>query len=63
VSAISTAADSSTVVTVVDAAGGQHRIPVRVGASADGYVAVEPQGNATLSPGDRVLTGVAQQTS
>jgi peptidoglycan hydrolase-like protein with peptidoglycan-binding domain len=62
VSAVSTAADSSTVVTVVDAAGAQHRVPVSVGASADGYVAVQPQGTSTLSPGDRVLTGVAQQT-
>ncbi|MGH3302878.1 MAG: peptidoglycan-binding protein [Streptosporangiaceae bacterium] len=49
--------DGATYVTKVTARGAQVRVEVRVGVIGDGEVEVTPLGGATLSPGDRVVTG------
>ncbi|ARX84335.1 peptidoglycan-binding protein [Streptomyces alboflavus] len=56
-SAISAGADSRTTVTV-ESTGEPHRVEVRTGMSADGFVQVTPVGRAALSAGDRVVVGV-----
>ncbi|WP_312870602.1 peptidoglycan-binding domain-containing protein [Streptomyces himalayensis] len=60
VTAVSTASDGRTVVTVVAKSGTHRRTEVRTGATGDGYVEVVPVGDRTLSAGDDVLTGIRQ---
>ncbi|MDI2129205.1 peptidoglycan-binding protein [Yinghuangia seranimata] len=57
-SAVSAGADGRTVVTVLAADGGQHRVEVRPGPTGDGFVQVTPAGGGRLTPGDRVVVGV-----
>lgn len=58
VTAVSAASDGGTVVTVVEAGGGQRRVEVTTGTTGDGYVEVKPVGGAALAEGDEVVTGV-----
>ncbi|MFC7531527.1 peptidoglycan-binding protein [Actinoplanes sp. GCM10030250] len=53
-SAVSAAADGSTVVTVADGDGAQRRVEVDAGISGDGFVEVAPV-NGQLEPGDQVV--------
>ncbi|MFZ3569573.1 peptidoglycan-binding protein [Streptomyces sp. BH097] len=58
VTAVSSAGDGSTVVTVRQKGGGQRRVEVRTGTSGDGFVAVTPAAGERLAEGDEVVTGV-----
>ncbi|MFE5211268.1 peptidoglycan-binding protein [Streptomyces sp. NPDC056600] len=58
VTSVASGTDGRTLVTVVDGTGAQRRVPVRTGASGDGYVQVTPEDKGTLTEGDKVLTGV-----
>ncbi|WP_243869320.1 peptidoglycan-binding domain-containing protein [Streptomyces liangshanensis] len=58
VTAVFAAADGKTSVVVVDRTSHQRRVPVRAGASGDGYVEVRPAAGGRLAEGDRVITGV-----
>ncbi|MEB8344123.1 efflux RND transporter periplasmic adaptor subunit [Streptomyces endophyticus] len=60
VTAISSAGDGSTVVTVRQKGGTQRRVEVRTGTSGDGFVAVTPAAGERLAEGDEVVTGVKQ---
>ena len=51
-------ADGRLYVTKVTGAHSQVAVPVRVGLTGDGMVAVTPLGGATLAPGDQVVTGL-----
>jgi len=55
--AVADGADATTAVTVIDAEGNQHRIPVLVGASADGEVQVTPVVAGGLTAGEKVEIG------
>ncbi|MDT0431806.1 MULTISPECIES: efflux RND transporter periplasmic adaptor subunit [Streptomyces] len=57
ISAISSAADGRTVVTVQEADGTQRRVRVRPGTTGDGYAEIVPQNGDALSVGDEVVTG------
>jgi multidrug efflux pump subunit AcrA (membrane-fusion protein) len=63
VTAITSGADGRTVVTVMAAGGVQRRVEIRPGTSGDGYVAVEPVEKGALKAGDKVVTGVAEETA
>ncbi|MEU9172092.1 peptidoglycan-binding protein [Streptomyces sp. NPDC048420] len=63
VTAITSGADGRTVVTVVAVGGAQRRVEVRPGTSGDGYVAVEPVDKRSLKAGDKVVTGVDEDTA
>jgi peptidoglycan hydrolase-like protein with peptidoglycan-binding domain len=56
VAAVTTTADGTASVWVLEG-GGQRRVPVDVGATADGEAEVRPRGGDRLGPGDRVVTG------
>ncbi|MFA1541818.1 hypothetical protein [Actinomadura monticuli] len=56
-SAIFASADESTQVIKLLAGGRRQRIPVRTGATGNGFVEVAPTGSARLAPGDRVVVG------
>ncbi|MFZ3595607.1 peptidoglycan-binding protein [Streptomyces sp. BH104] len=58
VTAVSSAGDGSTVVTVRQKGGAQRRVEVRTGTSGDGFVAVTPAAGERLAEGDEVVTGV-----
>lgn len=58
VAALSTAADGTTRVELLDADGTTRSVPVRAGLVAKGLVAITPVGE-TLKPGDRVVVGIA----
>lgn len=55
VAAVFTDSDGQARVTVADAAGGRHDVPVEPGLAAGGDVEVTPVGGATLSVADRVV--------
>lgn len=57
VAAVFAAPDGGTYVTLVTARGRQVRLAVQVGVIGDGMVQVTPLDGATLTPGDRVVTG------
>ncbi|WP_392899628.1 peptidoglycan-binding protein [Streptomyces sp. LN699] len=59
VTAVSATADGGTVVTAVGGDGTPRRIPVRVGTSGDGYVAVTPVRDGALTAGAKVVIGAA----
>ncbi|WP_237296799.1 peptidoglycan-binding protein [Streptomyces sp. 3211] len=61
VSAISSGADGRTTLTVVASGGRQTRVEIRTGMTGDGHVEVTPVAGA-LSPGDRVVIGVGQNS-
>lgn len=61
-SAVSTGADGLTTVTVRTGRT-EHRIPVTVGVSGDGYVQVTPQKGARLEAGAQVVVGVQPRTT
>ena len=56
-SAITSSADRTTNVSVLDEMGEQHRIAVSPGVSAEGYVQVVPKDEGQLSEGDQVVIG------
>ncbi|MHA5047930.1 peptidoglycan-binding protein [Streptomyces sp. SD15] len=56
-SAVSAAADGSTVVTVLEASGDRRRVKVRAGLSGDGYVEVTPAADGALAKSDKVIVG------
>jgi hypothetical protein len=56
-SAVSAAADGTTVVTVLGRTGDRRRVEVRTGLSGDGLVQVRPAGGAELAEGDKVIVG------
>lgn len=59
VTAVSSAADGRTVVTVVSRNGVQRRVEVRPGTTGDGFVEIVPVGGGkALGVGDNVLTGI-----
>ncbi|MFJ4685932.1 peptidoglycan-binding protein [Streptomyces sp. NPDC088789] len=60
VTAVSVGPDGKSAVTVVAAAGAQHRVQVRAGTQGDGYVEVVPVDGGRLEPGALVVTGVRQ---
>ncbi|MEU2235355.1 peptidoglycan-binding protein [Streptomyces vietnamensis] len=55
--AITSGADTRTIVTVVRADGTRHEVPVTAGVSANGLVEVTPSDPAALRAGDRVVIG------
>ncbi|WP_276311865.1 MULTISPECIES: peptidoglycan-binding protein [Streptomyces] len=58
-SAVSSAADGSTVVTVLAPNGERRQVRVRPGLEGDGSVQVTPSPKDALAPGDRVIVGKA----
>ncbi|MET8415198.1 peptidoglycan-binding domain-containing protein [Streptomyces sp. NPDC005134] len=56
-SAVSAAADGTTVVTVLERDGERRRVEVRTGLSGDGSVQVSPVGRAELAVGVKVIVG------
>ncbi|MFJ9111110.1 peptidoglycan-binding protein [Streptomyces sp. NPDC102283] len=58
-SAVSSAADGSTVVTVLASNGDRRQVRVRPGLEGDGSVQVTPSPRDALTPGDRVVVGKA----
>jgi len=56
-SAVSAAADGTTVVVRLTADGGQERVVVDAGVSGDGFVEVAPQDDGSLAEGDQVVVG------
>ncbi|MFJ6515650.1 peptidoglycan-binding protein [Streptomyces sp. NPDC091406] len=58
-SAVSSAADGSTVVTVLTPNGERRQVRVRPGLEGDGSVQVTPSQRDALTPGDRVIVGKA----
>ncbi|MET9770455.1 peptidoglycan-binding protein [Streptomyces sp. NPDC006415] len=58
-SAVSSAADGSTVVTVLTPNGERRQVRVRPGLEGDGSVQVTPSPQDALTPGDRVIVGKA----
>jgi hypothetical protein len=59
VTAVSSAADGRTVVTLVSRDGVQRRVEVRPGTTGDGFVEIVPVGEeSALGVGDNVLTGI-----
>ncbi|MFD4593579.1 efflux RND transporter periplasmic adaptor subunit [Streptomyces rubiginosohelvolus] len=58
-SAVSSAADGSTVVTVLASDGERRQVRVRPGLEGDGSVQVTPSPKDALAPGDRVIVGKA----
>ncbi|MFE7136302.1 peptidoglycan-binding protein [Streptomyces sp. NPDC057644] len=58
-SAVSSAADGSTVVTVLTPNGERRQVRVRPGLEGDGSVQVTPSPRDALTPGDRVIVGKA----
>lgn len=58
-SAVSSAADGSTVVTVLAPNGDRRQVRVRPGLEGDGSVQVTPSPQDALNPGDRVIVGKA----
>ncbi|MFE6703178.1 peptidoglycan-binding protein [Streptomyces sp. NPDC057718] len=58
-SAVSSAADGSTVVTVLTPNGERRQVRVRPGLEGDGSVQVTPSPKDALTPGDRVIVGKA----
>ncbi|WP_409470228.1 peptidoglycan-binding protein [Streptomyces sp. HC307] len=59
VTAVSSASDGRTVVTVISRNGAQRRVEVRPGTTGDGFVEVVPVGSENaLGAGDNVLTGI-----
>lgn len=59
VSAVSAGGDGQTSVVVVDTAGAEKRVRVRVGVTGGGYVEIAAI-DGSIKPGDRVLVGKAQ---
>ncbi|MFJ3938261.1 efflux RND transporter periplasmic adaptor subunit [Streptomyces parvus] len=57
-SAVSSAADGSTVVTVLTPNGDRRQVRVRPGLEGDGSVQVTPSTKDALAPGDRVIVGM-----
>ncbi|MFB8352379.1 peptidoglycan-binding protein [Streptomyces niveus] len=57
VTAVSAAADGSTVVTVLEEGGEQRRVKVRTGLSGDGYVEITPAAESDLAAGEKVIVG------
>jgi hypothetical protein len=55
--AITAQSDTTTSVTVQDATGGQHRVRVKTGVSANGFVQVTPLDGDPLAAGDPVVVG------
>lgn len=57
VTAVSAAADGSTVVTVLEESGEHRRVKVRTGLSGDGYVEIAPAAKSDLAAGEKVIVG------
>ncbi|WP_329024345.1 hypothetical protein [Streptomyces sp. NBC_00690] len=57
--ALSAGADGRTTVSVLESGGSQRRVEVRTGMSGNGLVQITSVPTARLSPGDRVVVGVA----
>lgn len=55
--ALSSGADGSTTVGVLQPDGSMRRVKVRPGISGDGFVEVTPEAGAMLAPGDKVVVG------
>lgn len=61
ITAISSGADGRTTVTVLEASGERRRVEIRTGTAGDGFVAVTPVADGSLTGGDRVITGVPRE--
>lgn len=56
-SAVTSAADGTTNVSVLRPSGGERRVQVRAGVSASGYVEIRPRDPGALAAGERVVVG------
>uniref|UniRef100_A0AAU2JQH9 Peptidoglycan-binding protein n=1 Tax=Streptomyces sp. NBC_00049 TaxID=2903617 RepID=A0AAU2JQH9_9ACTN len=61
ITAISSGADGRTTVTVLEAGGERRRVEIRTGTAGDGFVAVIPVADGSLTGGDQVITGVPRE--